>query len=98
MRAAPNNRSACRPSAPGKRFLRARAPYARVRPAFGRRGFGEEGQASLEYLLVGSVLMVVAVGLAAIWRFSADGRFDHLVDACASHAVSAGGALDVFLF
>ena len=63
-----------------------------------RTAFGEKGQASLEYLLVGTVLMVVAVGVAALWRFAADGRFDHIVDACASHAVTAGGALDVFLF
>ncbi len=60
--------------------------------------FGEAGQASLEYLLVGSVLMIMVVGLAALWRFASDGRFDHLVDTCASHAVSTGGALDVLLF
>lgn len=82
----------------GRRLPHVRGLHARQRPAFGRRGRGEEGQASLEYLLVGTVLMIVAVGLAALWRFAADGRFERIVDACASHAVSTGGALDVFLF
>ena len=77
---------------------RALCRHGRAQTAFGARDFEELGQASLEYLLVGTVLMVVAAGLAALWRFAADGRFDHLVDACASHAVSTGGALDVFLF
>ncbi len=74
-----------------------RAARARIRRA-GAPLSGERGQASLEYLLVGTVLMVVVVGLGALWRFASDGRFDHLVDTCASHAVSAGGVLDVFLF
>lgn len=88
----------CRVPMAGRRPLRTPVDCGRVRTAFGAQNFGELGQASLEYLLVGTVLMVVAAGLAALWRFAADGRFDHLVDACASHAVSTGGALDVFLF
>lgn len=88
----------CRVPMAGRRPLRTPVDCGRVRPVFRGRRLGELGQASLEYLLVGTVLMVVAAGLAALWRFAADGRFDHLVDACASHAVSTGGALDVFLF
>lgn len=93
-------RGAYRIPTPLWRPLRGRSlcGHGRARAAFGVRDFGEVGQASLEYLLVGTVLMVVAAGLAALWRFAADGRFEHLVDACASHAVSTGGALDVFLF
>ena len=58
----------------------------------------ERGQAALEYALVGVVVMVAVAGMGMLWRFVSDGRFDGIVFACASHAVSVGGALDVFLF
>ena len=64
----------------------------------GFRAKDEGGQAALEYALVGMVVMFAVAGMGMLWRFVSDGRLDGIVSTCASHAVSVGGALDVFLF
>ena len=58
----------------------------------------ESGQAALEYLLIGVVIMIVASALAILWHLAADGKFSSIVSNSASHAVSSGGTLDVFMF
>jgi hypothetical protein len=65
-----------------------------------RRGSWEEsGQATVEYLLVGIVLIALICAVAALWRFVADGGMDELVRLQASHAIeNPGGVLDAILF
>lgn len=59
----------------------------------------ESGQASLEYLLVGVVLLATIVGMGALWRFVSGDGLTTVVDACASHALSEmGGTADAFMF
>lgn len=59
----------------------------------------EEGQASVEYLLVGLVLIALMGALAALWRFAAAGGFSRLMEQGASHALTtAGGLFDALLF
>lgn len=64
------------------------------------RGFEREhGQASLEYLLVGLVLIASMGAMSALWRFASDGRLAHLVEASSSHALTGiGGVVDALLF
>lgn len=63
------------------------------------RDCARNGQATLEFLLVGLVLMIMAVGLAALWHYSAQGKLGALVELHASHDVTAeGGAADVLAF
>lgn len=61
----------------------------------------EEGQSTLEYLLVTLGIIVVVVALGAIVRLGADGRLTRLAGAAASHALGAqaGNALlDIFMY
>ena len=59
----------------------------------------EQGQASVEYLLVGVVLISLIVALGALWRLMSDGRMDRLLSVHASHAIDQmGGIVDVLLF
>ena len=59
----------------------------------------EKGQASVEYLLVGLVLIAIMGALATLWRFAATGQLTALAEASASHALdSAGGIFDALLF
>lgn len=59
----------------------------------------EQGQATLEYLLVGVVLMSSLGTLAALWRFVSTGGMSRLIEASASHATSGlGGLFDALLF
>ncbi len=58
----------------------------------------EAGQASLEFVLIGVVIMIVASALAILWHLSADGKFSTIISDSASHTISLGGAMDVFIF
>lgn len=59
----------------------------------------ERGQASLEYLLVGLVLIALMGALAALWHFFSEGGAGALVKDATSHAmVTAGGLTDALLF
>lgn len=59
----------------------------------------ENGQASLEYLLVGIVLMALMGAFAALWRFTASGNMGAMLEANISHAISQlGGICDALLF
>lgn len=59
----------------------------------------ESGQATVEYLLVGLILMSMIVALAAIWQAISGGAFTNLVEAHASHALTEiGGVVDAILF
>ncbi len=60
---------------------------------------GEDGQATVEYLVVGTVIMIIVVGLAAVWNYASEGSLGTLIDAGASHALSTiGGLSDVMAF
>lgn len=59
----------------------------------------EEGQASLEYLLVGIILLSLMGALAALWHFISSGRLTRLIEASTSHGANdLGGLFDVLLF
>ncbi|MBS5450730.1 MAG: hypothetical protein KHY83_05165 [Coriobacteriia bacterium] len=61
----------------------------------------DEGQATLEYLLVTLGIIAIVVALGALVRFGADGRLVGLACQAASHALGsqAGNALlDALLF
>lgn len=59
----------------------------------------ESGQATLEYLLIGLVLISMIVALGALWQAVSDGTFTGLVEAHASHALTEiGGVVDAVLF
>lgn len=59
----------------------------------------ERGQASLEYLLVGLVLLALMGALAALWHFASSGNMTSLLEAHTSHAIdSIGGLCDAILF
>ena len=59
----------------------------------------ERGQATLEYLLVGLVLIVVVGALGALWRYASGGDLGTLANLAASHAVeSVGGVVDALMF
>lgn len=59
----------------------------------------EAGQASVEYLLVGLVLIALMGAFAALWHFVANGNATDLLQAGASHALTtAGGVVDALLF
>lgn len=78
--------------------LHTSSPAARpaVPPAFSP---GERGQVTLEYLLVGLVLIAMIGALGALWNYAAGGGFAGLLDASASHALGeAGGVADALLF
>jgi len=59
----------------------------------------ESGQATVEYLIVGVVLIIVIVGVAALWRFVSGGGLAALMASQPSHALgSLGGAADVLMY
>ena len=59
----------------------------------------ERGQASLEYLLVGIVLIAMMGALAVLWRFTASGGMGAMLEANISHALGQlGGICDALLF
>lgn len=59
----------------------------------------EGGQASVEYLLVGLVLVSLMGALAALWRFISSGGLTRLIESNASHAMgSIGGICDALFF
>lgn len=72
----------------------------RARAGRGQRArAGESGQASVEYLLVGLVLMALVVALAALWHATSDGSLAALVQQSASHALGQeGGIADALLY
>lgn len=64
-----------------------------------RKRLHEKGQASVEYLLVGLVLIALMGALAALWRFASTGQLSALTEVSASHALdSVGGVFDALLF
>lgn len=64
-----------------------------------RRVPNESGQASVEYLLVGLVLLSLLGMLAAIWHFFSTGAASSLIETSASHvATSVDGVTDALLF
>lgn len=68
------------------------------RPRFLR---SEDGQATVEYLIVGVMVMLVVVALAAMWHLASDGVFARHATSAASHAVDSvdlGVIGDVFLY
>ena len=59
----------------------------------------EEGQATLEHLVVGAVAIIAIVALAALWRYTAQDGLPGLMHDSASHALNAaGGWVDVLLY
>lgn len=59
----------------------------------------EDGQATVEYVVVAMVLVAGIVALGALWRFTSGDGAAQLVSASASHAVGEkGGLVDVLLF
>ena len=56
----------------------------------------QDGQATLEFVVVSSVVMIVICALALLVHMAADGRLAEIIDTHASHDVStAEGVLDV---
>lgn len=49
----------------------------------------EGGQATVEYLLVGLVLLAVVVAIGMLWGKIADGTFASHISSSASHAVTS---------
>lgn len=59
----------------------------------------ESGQASLEYLLVGLLLIAMISAVGALWQAVSSGGLSGLVEAHASHALAQmGGIVDASLF
>lgn len=65
-----------------------------------RQGFirDERAQGTIEYALTVIALLAVIVGLAALWRASAEGVFGDLVRDAASHALEGTGFIDISLY
>ena len=65
-----------------------------------RRGLqAEAGQASLEYLVVGVVLIAMIAAMGALWRYAAGGGFAQLAASAGSHVLDdVGGVADALLF
>ena len=55
-------------------------------------------QGAVEYALTVVALLAMVAGMAALWRAAVDGTLAELVRAAASHAFSAGGAIDISLY
>lgn len=55
-------------------------------------------QGTVEYALTVVALLAMVVGMAALWRAAVDGTLAEFVRAAASHAFSAGGAIDISLY
>lgn len=57
------------------------------------------GQATLEYLLVGLVLVIAASGVSVLWRYVASDSFAQTAAGTASHSMdSAGGVADALMY
>lgn len=60
---------------------------------------GECGQATVEYVVVGLVIIIVAAGVAALWRYVAGGGFAELAAAHPSHVLNGvEGAADALMY
>lgn len=61
----------------------------------------DRGQATVEYLVIGLVVMIVAVALACLWHLASDGTFVQHASSSASHVVDSvdlGVIGDVFMY
>ena len=57
------------------------------------------GQATVEYLLIGIVLITMVAGLAALWRYTSGERSAEQSNASASHVVEGvEGVADVLAY
>lgn len=64
-----------------------------------RRVRDESGQASVEYMLVGLIMIAMMGALSALWRFVSEGGLSGLIQTNASHSVNdMGGLFDVLMF
>lgn len=72
----------------------------RVDMSGSRRGaiLEEDAQGTLEYALTIIALLSVIVGLAAVWRASAEGVFGGLIQDAASHVLEGTGFIDIALY
>lgn len=63
---------------------------------------GEAGQSTLEYALVLLILLALVMALAALYRFSSEGRLSELIFQSLSHVVQVkeglGGIQDILLY
>lgn len=65
----------------------------------GPKAGAESGQASLEYLLVGLLLVAMISAVGALWQAVSNGSFSNLVEIHVSHALAQmGGIVDASLF
>lgn len=55
-------------------------------------------QGTVEYALVTTAILAIAVSLALLWRASEQGTLAKLVEAAASHGIDPMGLLDIVLF
>ncbi|QWT17463.1 hypothetical protein KPC83_06410 [Collinsella sp. zg1085] len=55
-------------------------------------------QGTFEYAVVCSMMLVIILGLAVLWRASAHGGLSALVEQAASHAAHARGVPDLVLY
>lgn len=58
----------------------------------------ERAQATLEYALTLAALLAIVVTLGLLWRAGEEGTLVRFAEEAASHAVSAGGAVDIALY
>lgn len=59
----------------------------------------ERGQATVEYLVVGVVIILFAAGLAVFWKYLSSSGFHDVVAQNASHdAGTVGGVADALLY
>lgn len=64
-----------------------------------RREHDESGQASVEYMLVGLIMIAMMGALSALWRFVSEGGSSGLIQTNASHSMNdMGGLFDVLMF
>lgn len=60
---------------------------------------GESGQATVEYVAIGVVLVALIAACGTLWRFGSEGGFARVAQVHASHAIDAqGGLVDVLLY
>lgn len=59
----------------------------------------EDGQATVEYVVVFAALIAVVAACGALWRFGSNGGFSSAAQTDASHVVEQpDGVLDVLLY
>ena len=58
----------------------------------------ERAQTTLEYALTIVALLAIVVTLGLLWRAGEEGALVRFAEEAASHAVSAGGAVDIALY